>query len=232
MNLAAMEAMLRKRVNNPTEADQSKTVMYDCLNLGYEDLCDRFNFRQVRNRLRFETNSSNNIYQLPSDWYEVIHVRYADSDDRGGRLTKAAPNQTFDLDSASQPGRPTHYALWVNDLQLYPPPDTAYAIEVFAKVKPAPLVSPGDVPVISPSWHYGVVLLARWYYFDGGGVTNPAAAGSAMQSFTVWAAGRPVPAVEELDDLEQAVEVPTLGRWSVNGRRGDLPPDVWRTGGM
>lgn len=232
MNLAEMEVMLRSRVHNPTEADQPKSKLYECLNLSYRDICDRFNFREVRGRLRFETDTTHNIYALPSDWYEVIHVRYADSDDRGGRLEKIGPNVSFDLDSGAVAGRPTHYGMWGGELQLYPPPDDIYAIEVVAKFLPPLLASPTDIPMLPVSWHYGIVLLGRWYYWDGGGVVNAGAAQVAMASFGAWAAGRPKPTLQELNDLEQAVEVPTLGRWSLRGRWGDLSPEMWRTGGM
>ena len=231
MNLSEMEVMLRKRVNSPAETDQAKAVMYECLNLGYRDICDKFNFREVRGRLRFEGTSAANIYALPATWYEIIRVRYADSNDRGGRLEKAGPNQTFDLDSGAVAGRPTHYALWGNEIQFYPPLDGTYAFEVFAKFEPPKLTSPGDIPLIPPSWHYGIVLLGRYYYWDGAGVTNLAMAQAAMGSFNLWASGRMPPTLRELDDSEQAVEVPTLGRWSDN-RHGHLSPEQWRTGGM
>lgn len=232
MNLAEIEIMIRARVNNPTETDQPKSVLYECANLAYHDLCDRFHFREVRGRLRFETNTTNNIYALPASWYEIIRARYADSDDRGGRLEKAGPNVTFDIDSGAVAGRPTHYALWGHEIQLYPPPDAVYAIELFAKFQPPKLVSPGDVPMLPVSWHYGIVLLGRWYYWDGAGVMNAAAAQTALTSFGVWAAARPQPTLKELDDVEQAVEVPTLGRWSDRSRFGDMSPELWRTGGM
>lgn len=231
MNLSEMEIMLRKRVGSPTESDQAKAVMYECLNLGYKDLAERFPFREVYERLRFETDTDHNIYTLPSTRYQVKRVRYADSNDRGGRLEKIGPNDAFDLDSGAVPGRPSRYALWQNEIQLYPPPDAVYAIEVFCKFEPNTMASPGDVPVLPVSWHYGIVLLGRWYYYDGGGVKDMAAAVDAMNSFTAWAAGRPKPVLQELDDLEQAVEVPTLGRWA--GKRfGSVSPETWRTGGM
>lgn len=232
MNLDEMESRLRKRVSNPSEDQVAKTVMYECLSDAYHDICDRFHFREVRTRLRFETDSTHNLYGIPDGYYEVIRARYADSDDRGLRLEKIGPNVAFDLDSGAVAGRPVAYALWGNEVQFYPPPDGEYNIELYMKFKPPALASPTDVPVIPVSWHMGIVLLGRWYYHDGGGpAINLAAATSAMQSFSAWAAGRPLPTLQELDDLEQAVEVPVLGRWSRH-RRGDMSPDQWRTGGM
>jgi len=231
MNLSEIESMIRERVSSPTETDQPKAKLYACANLAYRDLADRFHFREVRGRLRFETDTTHNIYALPATWYEVIRVRYADSDDRGRRLEKVGPNVAFDLDSGAIAGKPTHYAMWGHEIQLYPPPDDVYAIELVAKFEPPKLVSPGDIPLLPVSWHYGIVSLGCWYYWDGGGVRNPAAAQLAMTSFATWTAGRPKPTLNELEDLEQAVEVPTLGRWSRNFQ-GDVSPEQWRTGGM
>lgn len=231
MNLSEIESMIRERVNNPTETDQPKSKIYACANLAYHDICDRFHFREVRGRLRFETTTTENIYALPSGWYEVIRARYADSDDRGGKLEKAGPNLVAQLDSGAVAGKPTHYALWGNEIQFYPPPDAVYAIELFMKFQPPKMASPGDVPLLPPSWHYGIVALGQWYYWDGGGVRNAAAAQQALTSFATWAAARPQPSLRELDDVDTAVEVPTLGRWSVH-RHGDVAPEDWRTGGM
>ncbi len=230
MNLSEMEVKLRQSVSNPSETQQSKVTLYAPLNDAYFDICDRFNFRETRTRLRFDTDTTHNIYGIPAGYYEIIRARFADSDDRGARLEKAGPNVAADLDSGAIVGRPTHYALWGNELQLYPPPDDVYSIELFSKFKPPAMASPTDVPVLPVTWHMGIVILGRWYYYTFVSV-NVAAAGQAMQQFGIWAAGRPQPTIEELGDMEQAVEVPTLGRWSRNPS-GDVSPEMWRTGGM
>lgn len=231
MTLAEMEAMLRSRVGNPTESDISKPMMYEQINLAYHDLCDRFKFRETMARLRFDTDSTHNIYGLPVSWYEVKRVRYADDDDRGGRLEKLGPNSTYDIDQDQTPGRPCAYALWGNEIQLYPPPDGVYRIEIFGRFQPNRLQAATDIPIVPLPWHMGIVFLARWYYWDGGGVQNFQAANVALQAFTTWATGRPTPTIRELDDSEQAVTVPELGRYS-SRRRGDMSPEMWRTGGM
>lgn len=229
MNLGEMETMLRKLVNNPATADQPASTLYECLNLGNADLCDRINFRELRTRLRFDTDDQHNLYTLPADFYEVKHIRYADSDDRGGELEKVSDRIAFELDSGSVAGRPQYYRIWGKEIQLYPPPDDVYTIEIVGRQKPAVMAAPTDIPDIPVSWHYGIVKLGCWYYWDGIGVKNLTAAKDALESFNVWATGRKKPFNSELDSLEQAVEVPTLGRWSGN-RRGDMSPEQWRRG--
>jgi hypothetical protein len=231
MILDEIESRLRRACGKPTEANVPKSVLHEYINLAYEDLADRANLRQSRRRLRFNTDAEHNLYALPADYYAILRVRYADVDDRGGRLRKIGPNDAFFRDTGSDPGRPTAYALWKDEIQFYPFPDDVYTIECFCKVRPPTLVSPDDEPDWLPRpLHHGIVLLARYHYQDIERNDAPKAQ-NALSIFDLWIRGKIRSARSEDDDLEQAVEVPVL-RARITTRVGDISPEQWRTGGI
>lgn len=72
---------------------------------------------------------------LPSDWIETIRLHLTDSTHRI-ELVSAGALADLRAERGDTSGRPTHYAITANGLELFPTPDAAYAAELvyYAKV--------------------------------------------------------------------------------------------------
>ena len=131
------------------------------------------------------------------------------------RLTKLGDRGAGEQDNLSVPdantqGNPVSYARWGEGIQLYPQPDGVYQIEVYTKRQVTSLSADGDTPVIPTSWHNGIVLLARWYYYDS--IGDLPKAEYAYNTFKLWLADKPVEIEEEKSDIDSGVAIPTLAR--------------------
>lgn len=98
-------------------------------------------------------------------------------------------------------------------MQLFPTPDAVYTIEFLYRVIPAVLGADGDVPGVPPAWHRGIAIYATYMYYADQGKDQQKAT-FAFNEFSAWAKTKPVEMQEEMTDMDQGVELPTLGEGS------------------
>lgn len=208
MDLDTMRTSLRKKIGNPTTGEVADADLTGYLNTAYRRIANRYAFRKMRGRATFDTVASTYQYSLPSNAVAVTAVRNQTDKVKLDRIGEhQVARYTTDVTTE---GSPVQYARFENYIQLFPVPDAVYTIEVYYKVVITALSANADVPVIPESWHEGIVLLARWVYYDE--QPDYAKAQYALGVFKDWVAEQPVEVHEETVDLDAAVELPTLSK--------------------
>ena len=205
-----MRASLRDKVGNPSVADKADALLTEHINSAYSDITDRYPFSIMRGRVRFNTAQGTGLYNLGAG-YTVVLKAYNRT--RATRLRKIGDREAGEVDLLSVPGAttqgcPVAYARWGDGVQLYPQPDGIYEIECYLKKSVTPLSADGDTPVIPASWHQGIVLLARWYYYDA--IGDVPKSEHSYNTFKLWLADKPSEFEDEKQDIDSGVVIPTL----------------------
>lgn len=218
MNHTALLASLRSKIGNPTTADVPDGTLTGYLNEAYRHITMRYRHKVVRATNQFNTVAGTATYTLAGQYLIVLQVW-----DRthNVKLVKIDPEARTQLDlSVSNPtqrGWPQYYETKQNGIVLYPTPDDAYAIEAEYKANPADLSAGGDTPVINDLWHPGIVMLARWYYWDAK-IDAPKAT-YAYNTWKLWLSDIMADVDEENVDREQfSVRVPGLSDFGATRR--------------
>lgn len=204
MNLTELRADLTIAVGNPSGI--TSTTLDSCINKAYLRICDMFTFSQNTKRTTTNTVIGTQSYNLATNDTTVLGVwnkthRYA--------LDKVDAHSVnmYDDQSTVSPrrGRPRKYYRAESSIFIMPAPDAVYVLEFVTKQKVAKLVNTSDTPVLYEPWHDGIVLLARWYYFDQVAFDFPKAqyAWGVWQS---WLQTKPSEVHQESVDLEQGAD--------------------------
>jgi len=204
MNLSELRAALLPAIGNPSGV--TNTILDDVINRAYLRICDTFTFPQTTKRTTTNTSIGVRSYNLGANDLIVLGVwnkthRYA--------LSKVDHHVVNDYDdqSTSNPrtGRPKKYYRDGSSIFIMPAPDAVYVLELVTKQKVAKLANTNDTPVLYEPWHDGILLLARWYYFDQYALDYPKAqyAWGVWQS---WIQTKPSEVHQESVDLEQSVD--------------------------
>lgn len=217
MQLSEIRTMLRRRVGNPTSGQATDSFLDQIINIAYRDVANRFRFHQSRLLFSFSTVVGTQSYDLPSDCRVLLRVRNT-TQNYEGKLEKLGDRRVAEITDEETDGTPTQYARYNNKLYLYPTPDQIYTLEIYYKQELTDLAADADIPVIPTSWHYGIVLLARFYYFDDQGETAKAIA--ANNIYDNWVSNQPDELDEEKVDFDSGVSIPTLENWG--GKRLDF----------
>lgn len=207
MTLLEMRTMLRRRVGNPTTAQVTDARLNEFLNLAMREIQNKYRFAQGRSLYTFNTVSGTRSYALPSNAASIMYVRDTTTE---YKLEKLDDEEVARLTEVDTNARPLYYYRDVSNLLLHPTPDGVYAMVVKLKVAITELSTDGSSPSIPASWHIGIVLLARHYYWDDQG-DDPKAI-SAKNFYKDWASDQPVEVDEEKADLDRGVSVPTLSQ--------------------
>jgi hypothetical protein len=213
MDLQTMRTRLRRRIGNPATSDVADAVLNDHLNEAYNEMVDRFPHHKTRSKSTVNTVAGDSSYDLPAAMEALLFVR----DNTNFRRLKKRGLQWLAGIGEQVNGKPEHYIRFQNAVEIVPPPDDVYVLEFTGISRVTPLASGGDTPIVSPSWHMGIVLLARWHFFDEAG--DLAKAKYALDSWKVWLSNKPTEAEQETPDAG-GVEISTLG--SVEERRLDF----------
>lgn len=210
---------LRQMIGNPTSTSITDATLFDLLNKAAQKLSDEFRFKGAKKRVTFPTVIGTNQYTLPTD---IFAVRQVWDRTNGKKLNKRgvnwlARNSQALVSSPITNGKPTDYVSFGTYVQLVPPPDGVYTIELYYTIQMPTLVNPTDVSLLPPNWHDGVVLKARWYYWDRVKPDYTKAA-YALNVFKDWVRDQPTDVEAETYDIDSAVEVPTLAHHHHNPR--------------
>ena len=223
MNLEQLQARLLARIGSPVDSGAPTPAdLTFYLNAAYLDIADRFRFHRARNRCRFNTEAGVHRYSIPAEAKSIFRVmnvtkgykldkrgdRYLASNSPATELTNLDESVTANDPPRDTWGQPTWYVRYRDYLDLQPIPDGIYTIEIFYKYDIAELALPDDIPVLPRSWHYGIVILGAWYYYDER--KDVPKKTDQWQSFQQWVDTKPNEIDEESVDIDVAVEIPTL----------------------
>ena len=127
----------------------------------------------------------------------------------GYKLDKAGDRAVATQHRPLRFSRPRKYIRYRNYVELVPTPDGEYLMEVFFNVNAKPLVDDQDEPVLPPSWHEGIYLRAKWWFYTDSG--DLAQATHALNSYTLWLSDKPSEIEEETVDFDSPAEVLVRG---------------------
>jgi hypothetical protein len=110
--------------------------------------------------------------------------------------TWAAENATLES------GKPLSYLRERDWIQLFPPPDDVYTLELFYKASAPVLTLDADEPIFPTTWDQGAIYLARYKYWDVRGDLQKAT--FAFNAWQMWVRDKPNEIMEEMfaDDTE------------------------------
>lgn len=219
MNVQTMYTLLRARIGNPSLVDVPNTKLITMLDLAYQDIADRYRFHRKRKRCQFYTLKGQARYDLPADLISLFRV----SDTTNNvKLEKIGDRQLSSRADATAVGKPTRYVRYRDWVELDPIPDygnglgvsdpsaTGYLMELFYKYTLPILTADGDIPTIPTGWHIGIVVLAKYYYYEDQG--DAPKANLAMEAWKLWVADKPTEIDEESVDIDSGVEILTLSQ--------------------
>jgi len=215
MNLGQMRTKLRRRIGNPVDPNVTDDLLNEMINQGYRDVADRFRFHKNRKLCTFLTVAGQSNYGLPTELLSIIKMRDMSN---GGRIMKSDARQDSEreVDTTDNEGKPKHYTRYKSWVMLRPTPDDEYTIEVFYKADIVDLVSDVEEPILPVVWHYGIVEMAKYYYY----MDQPdlPKAQAAMAAFNDWVSSKPTEVDEEKMDFDTGVAVPTLTQGGSDSR--------------
>lgn len=221
MNLLELRTDLRAAVGNPTVNDVPDDILTDLINKAHRYVATVYPNLNSRVVVTTATVIGQQDYAVPLDCFAVREVWDSTNNTklvkRGERW--AAEHKWL----LATNGRPQSYVRFVNVLQLWPPPDGVYNIDMYYQQTIEDMVADADLPVLPIPWHDGLVLKARWYYYDRYRSDIPKAAASDV-SWRMFLQEMPTALDQETVDIDSGVELPTLRRGSNTRRDFDHSP--------
>lgn len=100
-------------------------------------------------------------YDLPADYFSVYTVRNTTEDNK---LIQVSPTY-YDSLATDRSDSPTHYAIFSNDIWLYPTPDAVETIQLRYRKQFAELSSDSTVHELPIAWEVVLVSLASSFGF-------------------------------------------------------------------
>lgn len=205
MNLGQLRTSLRARVGNPTTAEVPNTELDERINEAIKEIADKYGFHRARAITNIVTVVDQAQYDLPADCLVVMKLRHPLENLQLIRRDETWASERMTMDS----GKPTDYLRQQDYIQLFPPPDAEYTLELFYKASAATLVADADESILPTSWDEGILHLARAKHWDVRLDVQ-----KAVHAFSVWerwVSTKPSEINEELfaDDTEGVI-IPTL----------------------
>lgn len=206
--LVQMRTSLRRKLGNVPTAQVADSVLTEHLNTAYVDIMTTMNHKWGRTRSTFNTVAGTAAYTVANAIVLVVwdrtHNVKLNKLDEVDRVTR----DTSTSDSTVR-GIPIEYETYQDSITLYPTPDAIYAMEAIIRRVPADLSADGDTPSLNSSWHPGIVLLGRFYYYDD--TQDAAKATWSWNQYQLWLQRRQTDIEQENDDRETpGVRLPFL----------------------
>lgn len=204
MDLVTIRTRLRRRVGNPQVAEVPDGELNENINDSYRDVATKFRHHKSRKICSFVTTVGVSQYGLPTDVGAVYRVW---DDTNNKRLRKRGARWFAEL-TAQENGKPLDYVRFRNYVELVPPADGIYTIQVYYSHTIVTLAADGDTPELPETWHIGVLHLSEWYYWIDRG--DAVKADNAYKVWQLWVRDKPVEVDDETVDIEQGVVVASL----------------------
>lgn len=212
MNLSELRVKLRSRIGDPTVIDVPDSELDMHINSAYVEIADTYRFHTVRKLCKFSTVVGTARYGIPDDCLVVMEVRDLTNEKK---LEKYGGRRVFEQTSVTTNGFPFAYARFRNWVELVPPPDGVYEIEMHYKADVVELAGDTATPTIPKPWHEGILRLAKYYYYEDQGDVPKSVA--AYNAYDVWVSRKPVEVDEEKRDFDSGVSIPTLSGFQPKG---------------
>lgn len=215
MDLNTARLTLRTKVGSPTEDEVSNETLTRILNAAYREIGSKYPFHETRCIKSFDTVAGTPRYTVPTDI--AVLWRVWDSTNNK-KLIKRGVRFLATVPAGQENDKPRSYVRAKDWIQLIPPPDAAYTINIYYLTEVQDLVADTDEFAIPLPWHDGIILRARHLYYDERGDIGKAI--YCKNEWKDWLSDKPSEIDMEKDDLEDAgVIIPTLGGEHPN-RRG------------
>lgn len=216
MDLLAMRTRLRERVGNPDTTDIPDATLDLRINEALVDIMDEYNFHAAKTiDESIDTVADQRDYDLPEGIDVIIGVR---DNTNGRKLRKMDRGQYDELVAAAdaESAQPTRFFRDATKIYLDPPPDDIYNLRLRYRQATVELADDTDEPVIPTSWHIGIVLLARYKYWEV--LQDVAKMMVADQAWQKWVSNKSDEIAEELKaDNDAAIRVPSLENFASRG---------------
>ena len=199
-----LRTKLRVRIGNPVVASVPNSELTENLNDAYRDIATKFRHHKARKLCEFTTVADTAEYALPTDAGAVLRAWDVSNDKKLD--VRGAQGHTFVTSPVS--AKPTKVVRIRNYIILDPPPDDAYLIRLWYRENITDLANDGDVPVTPSTWDTGLLILAKWYHFQGRGDIPKAT--TALREYEIWIKDRPTEIEEEMGYRDSGVELPEL----------------------
>lgn len=215
MNLLEMRTDLRSAIGNVTDNDVPDSVLDAVINKAHRNIATVYPNLDSRAVATTPTVIGLADYPLPVDAFALRAVWDSTS---GQKLVKRGERWAAGRNWSDAPrGRPTDYVRYTNLIQVWPVPDGIYQLDIYYQQNIADMVADTDIPVIPVPWHDGLVLKARWYYYDRVRTDIPKAA-AADTSWKMFLQEMPSSIELENVDIDSGVVLPSLLRGGESGR--------------
>lgn len=213
MNFIGLVQKLRQSVGNPSTTDITDDQLKEIVNDSYIEVADKFRFYKTRKVCTFVTTSGESKYTLPASSVELKRV-YDVTNQTLIDLMSDSEAQEYRLDESDsstydKPRYYTHYRDWI---RFIPVPNGEYTMEIYYRIIATQLVQDDDEPVLPEPWHKGILLLARYHYYELLSDNTPKAIG-AMNAYKLWLEDKPDEVAGELMNMSRGVIIPTLAGW-------------------
>lgn len=171
MTKAEMIAEMLVQMQNRTDIDPARMLRY--LNLGYLNLCQQLDLKEVWGSIGLTTVANQPFYLLPTStvagqpplvaWIKRLAIE--DSDDftfTGGRELDLIDEETYrtmpDTTALveSDPTLPVAYFRWLNMLVIWPTPSDAFSLTLDFRIRPVNLINDTDCPILPYEFHEAV----------------------------------------------------------------------------
>ncbi len=219
MILSEMRDSLRRKIGQPTTTDVTDTELNALLNEANRHIADRYPFHMSRTLYEFPTVAGTKRYALPTDLTTLLMVGNRTNRNRIKRSGNRGQFRTETQDTTVT-GAPQFYTRMRDWIQFYPIPDKVYAVSLFYKNSIADMVAGVDESELPITWHPGVVLYARYIFYDER--QDYAKAQYAYSAWALWVGDKPNELQEEWQaDPDMGIEMPSLRGGDLDdGRRG------------
>lgn len=217
MQLSELVDSVREACGNVTVNDVPDETFKKVINLAHRYIATVYPNLDSRAVVTTPTVVGLQDYAIPIDCFAIRDVWDTTNNHK---LKKRGERWAAHQMWATVPqGRPTDYVRYVDVIRIWPAPDGIYNINTYYQQTIADMVADTDTPVIPLPWHDGLVLKARWYYYDR--VRNDIPKASASDtSWQMFLKEMPTALDQETVDIDSGVVIPTLHRGL--GRRLDF----------
>jgi len=210
-DLVTIRTRLRKSIGNPDTVDVPDSDLNQNINDSYREIANKFRFHSVRKICQFDTIDGTDKYGIPVDASAVLRVRDNTNEKRLEKLGDRRAAEQLNITANIQKGAPESYVRHRTWIEIFPIPDAVYQIEMLYKATVTDLVSDSDAPIIPVSWHRGIRLLAKYYYYEEKGDTPKQLA--SQQAYSRWLLNQPTEVDEEKRDIDSGVTLPGLAEF-------------------
>lgn len=217
MTLQQIRDSLRRHTGTDVN-DLDDDVADELISRTYEELSDKYPFREKDFRLDFDTSLDpvlvvryQNKYTFPANFVAVRVVSVTDENGKKHKLERMTLARLEEVTNTQDyaDAIPTHYVRDNGCLILWPRPDQEYSITVRYEKSLSDLIDADDEPDLPRSWHEIILLGSVWRAYLEFGDNNRAQIYKDQQVALIRSSV-PVEAKEEFDATKSGVEV--LGR--------------------